>query len=374
MALMTGQYQYRLPGGLEEPIKEQPGSTLGLPPSHPSLASMLRKAGYATALVGKWHLGVLPHFGPLKSGYDQFFGISGGGADYFTHRNRAGWADLFEGEDPVRRNGYLTDLLTSRAVRYLEDAAAAPSSPFLLSLHYTSPHWPWETEKDEARAAEIKDLFDFGGGSLNTYAAMVASLDRGVGSVLEALRRTRLDDNTVVIFTSDNGGERYSRNWPLVGQKGDLLEGGIRVPAIIRYPGVLPPAQVSEQVTITMDWTATMLTLAGAKPELELEGTNILPGLARGASAENRKLFWRFVGKDQAAMRDGSDKYLRVGKNEYLFNIDSDPRERANLATARPERIGQMRDAFAAWNATMLPDEGVSGYVLGPDKVAGNAE
>ncbi len=373
MALMTGRYQYRLRGGLEEPIKEQPSAVLGLPPAHPTLPSILRKAGYRTALVGKWHLGYLPHFGPRKSGYDEFYGISSGGADYFTHKSLAGKPDLYEGERLVENNGYLTDLLTDRAVRYIDKAAAA-RQPFLLSLHYTAPHWPWETAQDQRRANELKELFDFGGGSLETYGAMVRSLDQGVGAVLGALDRNRLDSDTIVIFTSDNGGERFSRNWPLVGEKGDLLEGGIRVPELVRYPGTLAPGQVSRQVAVTMDWTSTLLALAGARSELPLDGMNILPMVRTASARVPRRLYWRFVGRNQAAVRDGPMKYLKVGKHEYLFNIDDDPRERANLASAHPLELQRLRAAFAGWNRTMLSDKGVAGYVFGPDQLAGKPD
>jgi len=373
MALMTGRYQYRLKGGLEEPIKEQPSAVLGLPPAHPTLPSMLRTAGYRTALVGKWHLGYLPHFGPLKSGYDEFYGITSGGADYFTHKNRSGKENLYEGERLVDEQGYLTDLLTTRAVRYIDNAAAA-QQPFFLSLHYTAPHWPWETARDQKRASELKDLFDLGGGSLETYGAMVQSLDQGVGAVLDTLKRNRLASDTIVIFTSDNGGERFSRNWPLVGEKGDLLEGGIRVPALIRYPRTIAPGQVSAQVAVTMDWVPTLLALAGAKAELPLDGMDILPMLGRPSAEVPRRLYWRFVGRAQAAVRDGPLKYLRVGQHAYLFNIPDDPRERANLAEARPQQVEQLRTGFNEWNRTMLPDTGVVGFVFGPDKLAGKPE
>jgi arylsulfatase A-like enzyme len=374
MALITGRYQYRLRGGLEEPIKEKPDPLLGLPPSHPTLPSTLKMAGYHTALIGKWHLGYQPWFGPLKSGYDEFFGIRSGGVDYFTHKSVIGKPDLWDGDRLSDEHGYLTDLLTERAVKYVRKRAARSDRPFLLSLHYTAPHWPWETEQDAPRAAELKELFDFGGGSLPTYAAMVRSLDRGVGTVLRALMESGLDHDTIVVFTSDNGGERYSKMWPLVGEKGDLLEGGIRVPTLIAFPSVLPEGRTSDQVAISMDWMATLLNAAGVRPVLPLDGIDLLPMLAGASPDVRRRLFWRFVGQQQAAVRDGSLKYLRVGKNEYLFDISRDPRERANLAAARPEELSRLRKAFADWNATMLPDKGVEGYVFGADVLAGRPD
>ena len=372
IALSTGRYQYRLRAGLEEPIKERPNEALGLPPSHPTLASLLKLGGYSTCLVGKWHMGYLPRFGPLKSGYDQFFGIASGGADYFTHKNRGGRPDLYENETLSAQAGYLTDLLTARAVTYIRGAAQAPR-PFLLSLHYTAPHWPWEGPADAARAAELKDLFDFGGGSLATYAEMVRAMDEGVGQVLTALDLAGVADDTIVVFTSDNGGERFSRMWPLVGEKGDLLEGGIRVPAIVRYPARFPQGVVSSQVAITMDWTATLLALAGAEadPGFPLDGQDLSPVIQGAAPLSRRRLFWRFVGQGQAAVRDGDLKYLRVGEHEYLFDLKRDPRERANLAEAHPARMDEFRQAFVRWNATMLPDTDIEGYEVGPGQLAG---
>ena len=162
--------------------------------------------------------------------------------------------------------------------------------------------------------------------------------------------------------------------WPLVGEKGDLLEGGIRVPTLAVFPGVLPAGRSSDQVAITMDWTATILAAAGAKPELPLDGMDILPVLATPSPRIPRRLYWRFVGQRQAAVRDGSLKYLRVGENQYLFDIELDPRERANLASERPSEVARLRRAFQRWNATMLRDKGVEGYVFGPDMLAGRPD
>ncbi|HYI87091.1 MAG TPA: sulfatase-like hydrolase/transferase, partial [Burkholderiales bacterium] len=164
-ALATGRWQYRLRGGTDEPIASSAfGSpVLGLPPEHPTLASLLRGAGYATALIGKWHLGFAPHFGPLKSGYDEFFGPMSGGVDYFTHCDSSGRHDLYDGEREVRATGYLTDLITERAVSFLRRARG---KPFLLSLHYTAPHWPWETRADEAESRRIARINHVDGGSV----------------------------------------------------------------------------------------------------------------------------------------------------------------------------------------------------------------
>jgi arylsulfatase A-like enzyme len=190
-ALATGRWQYRLRGAADEPIASRIGRgrpDLGLPASHPTLASLLRDAGYATALVGKWHLGFPPHFGPLKSGYQEFFGPMSGGVDYFRHCDSAGKHDLYEGEDEVHRSGYMTDLLSERAVSFVE---RRKGGPFLLSLHYTAPHWPWETRDDAEESARISNIAHLDGGSVQTYLAMIRQMDEGIGRVLSKRRRRR---------------------------------------------------------------------------------------------------------------------------------------------------------------------------------------
>src|SRR5947209_627281 len=209
-ALITGRYQYRLPVGLEEPINASTPKGIGLPPSHPTLPSLLKNAGYGTTLVGKWHLGFLPDFSPLKSGYDHFFGIFAGAADYFNHGSKSP-IPLYEQEVPVDRIGYMTNLLGDRAVQTVESYARS-KEPFLLSLHFTAPHWPWEGPDDEAESKRINGrLRHHDGGTQKTYAAMVQALDANIGRVLQALDVHGLSSNTIVIFTSDNGGERFSQ-------------------------------------------------------------------------------------------------------------------------------------------------------------------
>jgi arylsulfatase A-like enzyme len=359
-ALMTARYQYRLRGAAEEPInsKSRGSTTLGLPPEVPTMPSLLKQAGYRTALMGKWHLGYPPHFGPLRSGYDEFFGPMSGGVDYFTHCASTGAHDLYIGEEERREEGYLTDLISRRSVAFIERMARAPQQPFLLSIHYTAPHWPWETRDDEALAQEVKDnLFHLHGGNIHTYRRMIHHMDEGIGWVMDALRRHGLDRDTLVIFTSDNGGERFSDNWPLVGGKMDLTEGGIRVPWIAHWPAVIRPGQVTDQHCMTMDWSATVIEAAGAQadPAYPLDGASLLRVLQEPSRRFARPLFWRMNHRGQRALRDGDWKYLRVDGHDYLFDVVADERERANLAGRQPARLAQMRDAWEAWNETMPP-------------------
>ncbi|MCC6212055.1 MAG: sulfatase-like hydrolase/transferase, partial [Burkholderiales bacterium] len=363
-ALMTGRWQHRLRGGADEPIRSgaaRGDPRLGLPPAHPTLPSLLRDAGYATALVGKWHLGFPPHFGPLKSGYQEFFGALSGGLDYFTHRDTAGVHDLFENEKEIHRKGYLTDLISDKAVQFLEKTK---DKPFLLSVHYNAPHWPWETRADAAEARRIEKLYHFDGGSLAAYLTMIRQMDEGIGRILSALKKCRLDKNTLVVFTSDNGGERFSDTWPLVGKKMDLLEGGIRVPYIVRWPAVVKPGGVSAQHAVTMDWVATFLAAARveADPGYPLDGLNLLPNLKSPSKVLKRDLFWKMTFREQKAMRSGDWKYLSVEGNEFLFNLARDVRERANWARRAPKRFEEMRAQYRAWEESLpvYPDASYS--------------
>ena len=356
-ALITGRYQMRLPLGLEEPLGDAAPPGIGLPPSHPTLPSILKKAGYGTTLVGKWHLGFLPNFSPLKSGYDHFFGIFGGSADYFNHGSKSP-IPLYEQEVPVDRIGYMTNLLGERAVQTVERYARA-KEPFLLSLHFTAPHWPWEGPDDEAESKRINGrIRHYDGGTQKTYAAMVQSLDANIGRVLQALDINGLARDTIVIFTSDNGGERFSLTWPFSGMKSELLEGGLRIPAIVRWPGRVPAGAVSEQVMISMDWMPTLLAAAGTAPDPAYppDGENLLPIVAGGAAPHPRKLYWRFKAGQQRALREGDWKYLKIAGNEFLFDVVKDPRERANLKDRYKDVFERLKNDWAIWNDTMLAE------------------
>jgi len=374
VALMTGRYQYRIPIGLEEPLQ---GRDIGLEPDHPTLPSLLRDNGYRTALVGKWHLGDLPKYCPLKSGYDIFWGIRGGGVDYFTHELN-GVNDLWDGETNIDRIGYLTDLLGDRSVEVLEDYAKS-DAPFFLNLNFTAPHWPWEGPEDEAESLRLKHKTDdimpiqhWDGGDIATYAAMMRNMDDNVRKVTDALDRLGLADNTVVVFTSDNGGERFSKTWPFVGKKTELLEGGLRVPVVVRWPGVAKPGSVSEEQLMTMDGLPTFLAAAGGAPEpaYPTDGIDVSTAIA-GGTLPDRTLFWRFANHDQKAARRGEHKYLQMGPNAFLIDVVADPMERANLKDRRKEIFDALRAEWLAWNETMLPPDPEAGrHGFTADKLA----
>jgi arylsulfatase A-like enzyme len=374
-ALMTGRYQYRLRGALDEPLAgvARGRDDLGLPPSHPTLPSLLRDAGYATALAGKWHLGYPPHFGPLRSGYGEHFGPLGGGVDYFSHCDRAGVHDLFMNGQESRRDGYLTDLISDHAVAFIRRQAG--KAPFFLSIHYTAPHWPWETRSDEAESRRIGNaIHHIDGGSVETYRTMIRHMDEGIGRILGTLKEAGLAENTLTVFTSDNGGERFSDTWPFVGKKMDLLEGGIRVPLIAHWPSRIASGGTTGQMAITMDWPATMLDAAGVAPDsgYPLDGLSLLPVLAAPAKTITRDLFWRMNHRSQKAARRGAWKYLSLDGDEFLYDLSRDSRERANLAKRHPERLTELRAAYGSWEATMpgIPPEARVSLVYGKSDMA----
>ena len=352
-AISTGRYQHRLRGGMDEPIGSA-SPQLGLPPEHPTMASLLRAAGYATALVGKWHMGALPWFSPLKSGYEEFFGFMGGGVDYFWHGVQYGPTtprlhDFYEGEEEVHREGYLTDLLTDRAVDFIRRQSA--EEPFLLSLYYNAPHWPWETRDDKAESDRIDNVAHVDGGSVKTYTTMIRQMDEGIGRVFVALEEMGVRDNTLVVFTSDNGGERFSDSYPLMGKKYDLLEGGIRVPYIARWLGRIEAGTTSDRLVMGMDWMPTFLAAARVSPDPDYP----LDGIDLFGEEVERNLYWRMKYRNQKAVRSGDWKYLSIDGNDFLYDLARDPRERANMKYREPEKFAQLRDAYLEWDRSMPP-------------------
>jgi arylsulfatase A-like enzyme len=370
-ALITGRYQYRIPVGLDEPLGMR---DIGLPPEHPTLPSLLQKAGYGTMLIGKWHLGNAPKYGPLKSGYDHFWGFYSGGVDYFSHKGNPAKdapSDLWDDDKKIDPPGYLTDLLADQAVKAIKGYAQS-KKPFYISLHFNAPHWPWEGPGDEETSRQLKGIYGFDNGSLKIFASMVERLDFQVGRVLDALQTAGVARNTIVIFTSDNGGERFSDTWPHTGKKTELLEGGIKVPALIQWPGHIPAGRTTDQVTISMDWMPTLLSAAGVRPSPDFppDGADLTPVLTRNAAPIHRKLFWRYKYNSQSAVRDGDMKFLRIGKNTFLFNVVEDPLERANLKDRQPDVYKRLMEDFEAWDKGMLHDPKASSVGFTSDQLA----
>ncbi|MFZ2997558.1 sulfatase [Sphingobium sp.] len=356
-ALLTGCYQYRFALGLEEPLSPTAPEGVGVPLAQPTIASVLRDIGYRTKLVGKWHLGDPPKHSPLHHGYDEFFGIVEGAADYFRHHMVIGGKDvgigLAKGDTPLERNGYLTDLFGDEAVKTIQ---APHDKPFFLSLHFNAPHWPWEGREDAAVAQTLGSSYHFNGGNLAKYKEMVEAMDQNVAKILAALDEAGKADNTIIVFTSDNGGERFSETWPFIGVKGELLEGGIRVPLLVRWPGRIAAGSKSEQVMISMDFLPTLLAMAGGDVTRAgtFDGMDLSAHLTGKAAPASRTLYWRFKSNAQAALRDGDWKYLMLGGKEHLFNLAEDERERADHASDAPARVKAMRLQWDSWNAQML--------------------
>jgi arylsulfatase A-like enzyme len=350
--LITGRYQQRVK--MERPLSGT-GADLeaGLPVTGRSLPRLMADAGYDTALIGKWHLGYKPEVAPRAHGFGYFWGYLSGYLDWYTHVRGDGAPDLWENETPTTHTGYFHHETTNRAIRFVE---AARTRPFFLDLSYGAPHWPFQSPTTPSVAMRQNNSMmqhpsDDQAPRRAAYVEIMEDFDREIGRVLEALRARGLDRNTLVVFVSDNGGEWLSRNDPLFNRKDTVWEGGIRVPAILRWPGVLPANRVSGQVGITMDITASLVAAAGVtRGDLRLEGMDLVSMLATDRAA-TRDLFWRVVRTDtrQRAMRSGDYKYVEDGGLRFLFNVRTDLAERNDLAKAEPARVAAMRARVAEW-------------------------
>jgi arylsulfatase A-like enzyme len=357
-AFMTGRYQQRV--GLESVLAPSLGNAdQGLSPSLPTLPRYLKNAGYATGLVGKWHLGFRPEFHPNKHGFDEFFGFLGGAVDYYSHKGEVGEHDLYENEKPVElpKMTYLTDAITERAVSFVERHRG---EPFFLDVAYNATHWPFQppglTEMPVHPSGNAIVAWAEKG-TREEYVKMLESADAGIGRILATLDRLGLRDDTLVIFTSDNGGEWLSRMDPLFHRKTTLWEGGIRVPCILRWPKKLPAGQVSAQAAITMDLTATILAAAGVRPNAEapLDGINLVPLLATKGGVLERTFYWRNPRTPERAMRDGRWKFIAHSSNfpGSLFDLQTDPGEHRDLAARRPELLRELAAKHAEWTRSV---------------------
>jgi arylsulfatase A-like enzyme len=363
--LIAGRYQQRY--GIEMPIGTGTrGAGQGLVAEGHSLPRLLREAGYRTALIGKWHLGYETSRSPEAHGFDYFFGYKSGYIDYYTHNDGEGNLDLWEGGRPVRVEGYATDLITERAVKYIRDNANAP---FFLSVQYSAPHWPYQrpgAPSEAPRNAAHVQPTDADTSTRADYIAMLEHADKGIGELLRAVAAAGLAANTLVIFTNDNGGEWLSRNTPLTNRKFTVWEGGIRVPAIMRWTGVIPPGQVSGQVGITMDFTATMLALAGSRPPagFEPEGIDLLPIVTGRAPPRERTLFWR--AGTGLAVRSGDLKLVSQGATKFVFDVRQDPGERNDLTNVRQRDARRLQALLDAWVADVDAEKAVRAQASRP--------
>jgi len=378
--LLTGRYQHRV-GGLEcaigtgnvgrydDAIRLRQNHDLGLPVSESPIAQMVKDAGYVTGLVGKWHLGYEDKFAPHLHGFDYSFYALGGGLDYFHHVElpESGVVNhiLRLNGQAVRREGYFTDLVTDEAVRFIRQHAA---DRFFLYVAYTAPHAPYQSPQDFTSQPLPRDssLQDQSRGPRATYVAMIERLDQGVGQILQAVHDLGLANNTVVVFMSDNGATKSGSNGPLAGYKGSPFEGGIRVPAIVRWPAQIPRGLVSEQVCITMDFSRSIVRLASAKPPARrsFDGIDILERIQAGRPVEPRLLFWRQRRGDNTwwAVRDGALKLIRHAKGaaieEHLFDLARDPGEQQDLRDIRPHDVKRLAARLAEWEDDVKPARG----------------
>jgi len=369
-ALFTGRYLQRA-GGLEcaigttnvgrydDAIRLAEQHDLGLPVEQADLTRALKGAGYAMAVYGKWHLGYEKKFLPLRHGFEHFVGILGGHCDYFHHTEITGTHTLYENDRPVRRDEYMTDLITDESLRFLRRQDG--QKPFFLYVSYTAPHSPYQGPTDRLPIPVPKEQWNRGPRS--KYTEMLEVMDAGIGKLLKALEDKGLADDTLVLFVSDNGANRVGSNAPFAGHKSTLYEGGIRVPCIARFPGVLPRGATSDQPSITMDLTASIVRIAGgrAPKERPFDGMDLVRHVQTGARTFGRPLFWRARRGERTwrAVRDGTLKYLtcRDGEKlqEWLFDLARDPGEATSLLAERGDDVKRLRGLLAEWEQQVRP-------------------
>lgn len=348
--LLTGRYQQRFghefnPGG----------ATTGLPVTERTIADHLQAAGYATGLVGKWHLGSQAEMHPQQRGFDEFFGFLGGAHSFFDA------AGIMRGTKPIQEMDYTTDAFGREAAAFVE---RHNGKPWFLYLSFNAVHTPMHATDD--RLAKFPSVADK---QRRTYDAMMLAMDEAIGVVLTKLEQTQQTKNTLVMFISDNGGPTMpgvtvngSVNTPLRGSKRTTLEGGIRVPFVVSWPGRVKPAVVDSPV-IQLDLTATALAVAGVAPDAKLDGVNLLPYLLGDANGSpHDALYWRFG--DQMAIRAGDFKLVRYDSNAdtltgkgnqpvtapRLYNLADDIGETKDLAAQMPDKVQELQAKWDQWN------------------------
>lgn len=350
---ISGRYQQRY--GLEIALPNAANANdRGLTANGMTLPQLMKNAGYATALVGKWHLGYLPTQSPNAHGFDYFFGLKSGYHDYYTHNAGDGQPDLWENDTPIIEEGYMTDLITARTLNFIEEHTG---DPFFIDVAYNAPHWPYQPPHMPSEAPNnARHVMPHDNASSRAdYVAMVEHMDGGVGQILAKIDELGLAENTIVIFTNDNGGEWLANSLPLFNRKYTVWEGGIRVPMLVRWPGHIPAGTVSNQVGITMDLTASMLAVAGAQvpAEAKLEGMNLFPILEGREPQVERTLFWRSTSYNwqQRAVRRGNWKLVVDGLSVFLFDMSTDIGERNDVAKFNQDIAQELRGLLTTWEA-----------------------
>ena len=373
-ALLTGRYQQRIPGlecalgtgnvgRYDDAIALAEKHNLGLPPSESVLIPALNAAGYKTVGLGKWHLGYEKHLLPPHHGFDYFLASLGGTIDYFYHNEPTGEPVLYENLKQVRRDGYFTDLITDGAVRFIRDQPR--DERLFLYLPYNAPSAPFQDpdhKPDKPKVSNKWDSKDWQKGDRKTLKAIIERLDQGVGRILQQLQKTGRDDNTLVIFCSDNGAYPIAAsNAPFRGYASELLEGGIHVACMARWPGRIPQGIVDNRQTLTFDLTASILSAAGATPRADrpLDGYDVFGDIVNQRPTRERSLFWRSRRAERTwrAVRKGEFKFIsrRDGHQfeEFLYNVESDAGETENLITRSPKLAAMLREELVKWEREM---------------------
>ena len=353
-ALVTGRYQQR--SGLEGVIFVR-GETrqTGLDASENSIGKEMKAAGYETAIFGKWHLGYRTEFNPVHHGFDLFRGYVSGNVDYHSHVDNSGVPDWWHNLDQIEEEGYVTDLVSDHAVQFIRDHR---DRPFFLYVAHEAPHWPYQGRNDPPDRFPGRDDFPARGSRQDpkgAYKEMIEAMDDGVGAIVQALRELSIDKNTLIIFCSDNGPVAdIGSKGDLRGAKGDVFEGGHRVPAIAWWPGHVAPGGVTGETVMSMDWLPTFAALAGTTPQVSkpLDGIDVSGVLLEQAALPERATFFRY--RDQAAVRRGNWKLMRAGDQEMLFDLAADPNETTDIAKRHPEMAKALAAELGAWQADVL--------------------
>lgn len=326
---------------------------LGLPLTETTLAQRLKIAGYATGIFGKWHQGFKDEYNPIHRGFDEYFGELLGHADFYKHTYYDGTYALRDGLKPVKRQGYLTDLINERAVEFIRKHEG---KPFFMYVPHLAVHAPWQAPDAPESPMVTKETMHHG--TRQIYKSMVERIDLGVGQILAELDRQGVSNNTLVVFSSDNGGERLSRNVPLFHHKATLWEGGVRVPCVMRWPAKYPKGKVTPQPAITMDLHTTFLAAASVPlpKEKPLDGIDLTPLITGVSAPVERTFFWRIdrTNRKQKAIRHGRWKYLNDGNTmDLLFDLEADISERTNLGYQEPQILEDLKARLKAWEAEM---------------------